>query len=358
MEVQTEVPQLTELDKPYQVLNHLGELVDTPPDLSAEKLLGLHRAMLMTRAMSDKVIALQRQGRAGTFGTLTGQEAAAVGLAAPLLPQDWLTTSYREVGSHMVKGVKAEEFIYTLKGYPPKTDFTRTNCLPIQIVIGTQMLHAVGLAMAAKIKGDDAVAVGVCGDGATSEGDVNEALNFAGVFKSPAIIVFINNGWAISMPRRKQSAVPQLAARGAGFGVPSYVVDGNDILAMYKVMSQVVDRARAGGGPSLIEAMTYRMGAHTTADDPTRYMPKEELDYWKARDPIARFRQYLAQRQILDEAGEKAMLEEIEKELNEAVEKVEAEEKATGDHIFDITFEKPTTRMEQQRAIMRRELGI
>src|SRR5205085_10282904 len=176
-----------------------------------------------------------------------------------------------------------------------------THCLPIQIVIGTQMLHAVGLAMAAKIAGDPVVAVGVCGDGATSEGDFNEALNFAGVFQAPVVLVVQNNGWAISVPRHKQSAAQTLAARGAGFGIPSQLVDGNDILAVYDVMHKAIERARSGQGPTLIETLTYRIGAHTTADDPTRYRDAAEVEAWRARDPIARFEKFLLARGLLDE---------------------------------------------------------
>src|SRR5207302_10308146 len=234
-----------------------------------------------------------RQGRATTFGSLVGQEATAVGLAAPLQPQDWLATSYRELVSLMVKGLPLPTLIYAFRGFTPEHYPGENHCLPIQIVIGTQMLHAVGLAMAAKISGDKAVAVGVCGDGATSEGDFNEALNFAGVFQAPAVIVVQNNGWAISMPRKHQCAAPTLAARGAGFSILSYLVDGNDLFAVYTVMQQALERARSGQGPTLIEALTYRMGAHTTADDPTRYQDPVEVEAWKAKDPIARVRRFL-----------------------------------------------------------------
>src|SRR3989449_612391 len=241
------------------------------PDLSAERLLSLYRYMQLGRAFSNKIIALQRQGRATTFGSLAGQKATAVGLAAPLQPQDWLATSYREIGSLIVKGVPLATLVYPFRGFTPDNWPHETHCLPFQIVIGTQMLHAVGLGMAAKIAGDPTVAVGVCGDGATSEGDFNEALNFAGVFQAKVVLVVQNNGWAISVPRQRQSAAPTLAARGPGFGVRSMLVDGNDILAVYDTIQRAVERARAGGGPTLIEALTYRIGANTTADDPTGY---------------------------------------------------------------------------------------
>src|SRR5437016_7023504 len=278
---------------PYQVLDIEGNLVGELPDLSPERMLSLYRFMQLGRAFSNKIIALQRQGRATTFGSLAGQEATAVGVAAPLQPQDWLTTSYREIASLFVKGVPVPTVAYSFRGFTPENWPSETHCLPVQIVIATQMLHAIGLAMAAKIAGDPVVSVGVCGDGATSEGDFNEALNFAGVFHAPVVLVVQNNGWAISIPRHKQSAAQILAARGAGFGIPSVLVDGNDILAVYDVMHQAVERARSGQGPTLVEALTYRIGAHTTADDPTRYRSSDEVESWRIKDPLVRFKRFL-----------------------------------------------------------------
>src|SRR5215469_12659276 len=284
---------------PYQVLDVEGNLVGAMPDLSAERMLSLYRFMQLGRAFSNKIIALQRQGRATTFGSLVGQEATAVGLAAPLQPQDWLAPSYRELASLFVRGVPLPVVTYSFRGFTHPSWPAESRCLPIQIVIGTQMLHAVGLAMAAKIAGDPAVAVGVCGDGATSEGDFNEALNFSGVFQVPVVLVVQNNGWAISVPRKKQSYAQTLASRGIGFGIPSEFVDGNDILAVYDVMQKAVERARSGQGPTLVETLTYRIGAHTTADDPTRYRDPAEVEAWQAKDPIARFQKFLARRDLL-----------------------------------------------------------
>src|SRR5689334_11319777 len=286
---------------PYQILDPEGNLVGEVPDLSDERMLALYRYMQLGRLFSNKIIALQRQGRASTFGSLVGQEATAVGIAAPLQQQDWLTTSYREIASLFVKGVPLPTVAYSFRGFTPQNWPAETHCLPVQIVIGTQMLHAVGLAMAAKIAGDPVVAVGVCGDGATSEGDFNEALNFAGVFQAPVVLVVQNNGWAISVPRHKQSSAQTLASRGLGFGVPSELVDGNDILAVYDVMQRAVERARSGQGPTLVETLTYRIGAHTTADDPTRYRDQLQVEEWRAKDPIARFQKFLIGRDLLTE---------------------------------------------------------
>ncbi len=346
----------THQEAPFQVLDPEGHIVGPVPDLSNERLLALFRWMWLARKLSDKIIALQRQGRATTFGSLVGQEAAAVGLAAPLRPEDWLVTSYREIASHLVKGVPLATKIFSFRGCTPPNYPVETHCLPIQIVIGTQLLHAVGIAMAAKIKGDPIVAVGACGDGATSEGDFNEALNWAGVYKAPVVLVVQNNGWAISVPRHKQTAAPTIAARGPGFGVPSRLVDGNDILAMYSAMSESVERARAGDGPTLIEAITYRIGAHTTADDPTRYRDPAEVEAWKAKDPIARFKRYLAGRKLMDDKKESKLVEEIEAEINAAVDEAEAMPIPSPEAMFDWAYAQPFPRLAEEREVLKHYL--
>lgn len=332
----------------YQILDAEGNLVRQMPDLGMPRLLELYRFMQLGRAFSNKIIALQRQGRATTFGSLVGQEATSVGLAAPMQPQDWLATSYRELASLMVKGVPLSTLVYSFRGFAPAYP-EEAHCLPIQIVIGTQILHAVGLGMAAKIAGDPAVAVGVCGDGATSEGDFNEALNFAGVFQAPVVFVVQNNGWAISVPRKHQSAAVTLAARGSGFGVPSVLVDGNDILAVYEVMQQALERARSGQGPTLIEALTYRIGAHTTADDPTRYRDPAEVEAWRAKDPIARVKRFLLQQGQLSEAEDQQIVEEAEATVNQAVAEAEAQPAPSPASIFDMTAQVLSPRQQAQR---------
>src|SRR6266849_4832514 len=333
----------------HQVLDAEGNLVGDMPDLSVERLLALYRAMLLGRAFSNKIIALQRQGRAATSSVSIGQEATSVGLAAPMQQQDWLASSYREIPSLIVRGIPPSPLIYMRRGYTPAYP-KEARCLPFQIVIGTQIIHAVGLAMAAKISGDPVVAVGVCGDGATSEGDFNEALNFAGVFQAPAVIVIQNNGWAISVPRKRQCAASTLAARGAGFGIPSYLVDGNDLFAVYAVMQQALERARSGQGPTLIDAVTYRIGAHTTADDPTRYRDPAEVEAWRAKDPIVRFQKFLTRRDLLNEDRVRQIVEEVEEEVNEAVQVAEAMPPMAPGSFFDYTSATLSPRLQEQRA--------
>src|SRR5437763_8357998 len=341
---------------PYQILDPEGNLVGEMPNLSAERMISLYRFMQLGRVFANKIIALQRQGRATTFGSLAGQEATAVGLAAPLQPQDWLTTSYREIASLLVRGVPLATLVYSFRGFTPENYPRETHCSPVQIVIGTQMLHAVGLAMAAKIAGDPTVAVGVCGDGATSEGDFNEALNFAGVFQAPVVLVVQNNGWAISVPRHKQSAALTLASRGTGFGLPSVLVDGNDILAVYTVMQQAIERARGGQGPTLVETLTYRVGAHTTSDDPTRYRRADEVELWRTKDPLARFQRFLMSRNMLTEEEDRQIIAAVEEELNEAVRVAEAMPPMAPDSFFDYTSATLPPRLQEQRSDLLRHV--
>src|SRR5437667_2022834 len=351
------IQQIDSSSSPYQILDPEGNLVGEMPKLSAERMLSLYRFMQLGRVFSNKIIALQRQGRATTFGSLVGQEATAVGLAAPMQPQDWLATSYREIASLFVKGVPVPTVTYSFRGFTPPNWPAESRCLPIQIVIGTQMLHAVGLAMAAKIAGDPVVAVGVCGDGATSEGDFNEALNFAGVYQAPVVLVVQNNGCAISVPRYKQSADQTVASRGIGFGVPSELVDGHDILAVYDIMQKAVERARSGQGPTLIETLTYRIGAHTTADDPTRYRNPVEGEAWQAKDPIARFQKFLIRRDLLTEDRAQQTVDELEEEVNEAVRLAEAMPPMAPDSFFGHTMANLSPRLEEQRTELLRYIN-
>jgi pyruvate dehydrogenase E1 component alpha subunit len=279
-------------------------------------------------------------------------------MAAPLQPKDWLLGSYREFLCYHVKGVP---FLSQLKQWAGNIadDYPyEVGCVPFQIVLGTLVLHTVGIAMGMKYKNEPYVAVAGCGDGATSEGDFNEALNFAGVFKAPVVFVVQNNGWAISTPRHKQTAAEYLADRGHGFGVPAHIVDGNDILAVYQVVSECVERARAGDGPSLVEAITYRMGAHTTADDPTRYRPEAELQAWARRDPITRFRKFLMARSILSEAEDKQLYQEIHAEFEATVALYESLPPQPLRMQFERVYAGPTPQLKRQQAQLFRDLGL
>ncbi len=331
-----------------QILTHTAEVVGDIPNLAPEELLQLYRWMLFGRISSDRLIALQRQGRMGTFSPINGQEATTVGMTIPLQQDDWLLGSYREYLCYHVKGTPFASQLKQWNGGIPDAYPREVHCVPFQIVLSTQVLHAVGIAQAMKYKGQPHVALVGCGDGATSEGDFNEALNFAGVFKVPVIFVVQNNGWAISTPRHQQTAAHQIADRGLGFGVPSAVVDGNDVLAVYQVVSAAVDRARAGEGPTLIEAMTYRLGAHTTADDPTKYRPQAEVDYWLQRDPLPRYRHFLLDYELLSEAEDEEMTKEVETEFETAFAAYEALPPPHPREQFKYVFETQTPQLQYQ----------
>jgi pyruvate dehydrogenase E1 component alpha subunit len=346
------------VDHMHQIITPEGQVVGALPDIPNQQLLQFYRWMLFGRVTSNRMVALQRQGRLGTFAELNGQEGAAVGMTAPLQQKDWLLGSYREFLCYHIKGVPLFSQLKQWGG-DIADDYPReVGCLPFQIVLGTQVLHAVGLAQAIKYQKETHVALVGCGDGATSEGDFNEALNFAGVYQAPVIFVVQNNGWAISTPRRSQTAARHLADRGQGFGVPACLVDGNDVLAVYQVVSEAVARARAGDGPTLIEAITYRLGAHTTADDPTRYRPQDELEQWAKRDPITRFRTFLRDRHILTESEDKHIFAEIDAEFDEALAAYEALPPRTPHQHFEYIFADLTPQLREQRARLLQELEI
>lgn len=263
-------------------------------ELPEETLSWLYEMMTITRALDGEFVNLQRQGELALFPSSNGQEAAQVGAAASLRKTDWLFPQYRELGVFLVRGIPPENIGLMWRGtWQGGLQFDKKRCAPMSIPIGTHALHAVGAAMAAQRLGEDSVTVAFVGDGATSTGDVHEALNFAAVFKAPCIFFVQNNHWAISLPVSHQLAAPSIAHKAIGYGMPGIRVDGNDPLACFAVMAEAAKRARAGEGPTLIEAVTYRMGAHTTSDDPTRYRSQQEVDHWAALDPIRRYRAYL-----------------------------------------------------------------
>ena len=350
--------QIISTGEGYQVLTPEGEVVGPIPELTAEQMISLYRWMVWGRAFSNRMVALQRQGRMGTFAPLNGQEASAVGLAAPLKKEDWLIASYRENISQFIKGAPILAIMKQWGGYIAADYPRELNCPPFQVVLSTQTLHAVGVAQAIKYNKQPYVVVTTIGDGATSEGDFNEALNYAGVFKAPVIFVVQNNGWAISTPRHRQTAAEQIADRGAGFGIMSQVVDGNDVLAVYQVVSEAIEHARAGEGPTLIEAITYRVGAHTTADDPTRYRTAEEAEKWTRRDPITRFRIFLMNQDMLTEAEDKTLYESVHTEIEAAVDQYEALPPPDPCELFDYIYAEAPPQLQRQRAEFIRDLEL
>jgi 2-oxoisovalerate dehydrogenase E1 component alpha subunit len=280
-----------------------------------EVLVELHRKMVLARRFDTQATALTRQGRLAVYPSARGQEAGEVGAVLALRRQDWLFPTYRDSMAVVSRGVDPVEVLTLLRGdwhcgYDPYERRVAPQCTPL----ATNTLHAVGVAHAARLKSEDTVALVMLGDGATSEGDTHAALNFAAVWKAPVVFFVQNNGYAISVPLSKQTAAPALAYKGIGYGVPAMLVDGNDAAAVYAAVQRAVTSAAGGGGPALIEALTYRIEAHTNADDATRYRDQEEVEEWLARDPLTRIRQHLAARGLLDESAVSALEAEAEAE--------------------------------------------
>ena len=280
---------------------HDSELDAHIADLDADDLRILYRDMVKARRIDAEGVALQRQGQLGLWAPAQGQEAVQVGTAHACRSDDFLFPSYREIGVQLVRGAKPSDLIGSWRGEVHSTyDPFELNMANPQIIIGAQTLHAAGYAMGIQRDGGDQVAVAYFGDGATSQGDVNEAMIFASSFGSPMVFVCSNNHWAISEPVTVQARFP-IAGRAPGFGIPSMRVDGNDVLACVGAMRWALHHARSGAGPAFIEAVTYRMGPHTTSDDPTRYRDRDELELWRGRDPLTRFETYLRAEGMLDD---------------------------------------------------------
>ena len=321
------------------------------PKLDADKSIYLYRLMLTARRLDERCINMQRQGRIGTYGPCRGQEATHCASSMVMEPADWVVHAYREPGSFYHRGWPLETVIQFWGGFeegcrPPEG----VNDTPIAVPIASQTLHAMGIGWAMKLRGDNHAVLCFCGDGATSEGDFHEALNFAGVYRLPIVFLVANNHWAISRPRDKQTASETIAQKAIAYGFDGIQVDGNDALAVYVATKEAVEKARQGGGPTLIEAVTYRLGVHTTADDPTKYRSAEEVAKWEKLDPIPRFQDYLMKRGVLD----RKLIDEIEADIKQqvaaAVDRFEAGRNVDPLDVFDYTFaEMPAELVEQKR---------
>ena len=319
------------------------------PKLADNELKSLYRAMLLGRRLDERMVRLQRQGRIGTFAPTKGQEAAQMGSIFTLRPTDWMVPSFRETAAMIWRGWPIEKLLLFFAGHleggqpaPEQRD------LPITIPVATQLPHAVGLAYAAQYRGDDVVVMAYFGDGATSEGDFHEALNFAGVWHVPVVFVCQNNQWAISVPLKKQTHSRTIAQKALAYGLPGIQVDGNDVFAVYAAAREAVERARAGDGPTLIECVTYRLGVHTTADDPTKYRSEAEVAMWEQKDPLTRFRAYLEKRNLLEEGLE----QRVDDEIAEAIRRFEAMPPANPLTMFDHVYAELPPDLRAQREEM------
>ncbi len=342
-------------DDAIRVLDPDGEPVDDvePPEPDSDTLLSMYEEMVFARRFDERAIKLQRQGRMGTYPPMAGQEGAQIGSAYAFRDGDRFVSSYREMAGMFSRGVPPEDVLAYWMGDERGNKVREHDVFPVNVPIGTQVPHATGLARADDLRDSDRVTVCYFGDGATSEGDFHEGMNFAGVFDVPAVFFCNNNQWAISVPLEKQTATDTIAQKSVAYGFDGVVVDGMDPLAVYGVTRRALEKARDPDDgqprPTLIEAVQYRYGAHTTADDPSKYRSEEEVDRWRERDPIPRLESYLRREDLLDDSGVEEVRERCEERLEEAVEAAEELPPPEVSDIFSYVYEEETEELRRQR---------
>ncbi|MBA5777544.1 pyruvate dehydrogenase (acetyl-transferring) E1 component subunit alpha [Stappia sp. F7233] len=343
------IPHLSILDASGEVDE---ELV---PDLSEDQLLQGLRTMLLGRRFDERRLKLQRSGRIGTFAPVNGQEAAQLGAISAIRPQDWFIPSYRETVAGIWRGIDLADVLIADAGYNEGVSIPQdAHDLPNAVPVGTQMLQAAGIAYGARRQGKDEIAMTFFGDGATSQGDFHEAMNFASVFDCPVVFICQNNQYAISVPRSRQTRSETLAQKALAYGIDGVQVDGNDVFATFVAAQKAVASARDNSRPSLIECVTYRLEMHTTADDPGRYRDDEEVEEWREKDPIERFRNYLRKRDLLDDGGFQEMEEEVSATIDAAWKKAEKriEELGAVAPLFDHVMSDMPAELERQKRRM------
>ena len=329
------------------------------PAIPPEDLGRLYRTFLLARRFDERMLLLQRQGRIGTYLPARGHEAAVLGSVYPLRATDWLVPVWREWAAYIWRGWPLENLILLYAGLPEGTSVPPDiRDLPVCVPMGTHVPHAVGLACAARARREDSVVLCYFGDGASSEGICQEAMNFAGVYQAPIVFVCVNNQWAISIPRSRQTRAITLAHRAVAYGFPGIQVDGNDLLAMVAATREAVARAREGRGPTLIEAVTYRLQAHSTADDPSKYRAEADVRAWEAKEPLPRFRRYLTGKGVVDDALHARLEAEVDAEVRAAIERAEARMQAASPlAMFDHVYADVPAEVAAQREEFARELG-
>jgi len=344
---------------PYiQILNESGELTSDLPDLAKDHnaLVAMYRIMTQTRLFDKKAIALQRTGKMGTYAPINGQEAISTAIGHAMRPEDILIPYYRDYAAQFQRGVKMSEILAYWGGDERGNNFTcKSEDLPICVPIATQCLHAAGVAFAIQYRNEPRVAVVSIGDGGTSEGDFYEAMNFAGVKKLPLVFIINNNQWAISVNISQQTASTTLAQKAIAAGFDGIQVDGNDLLGIRDVVGNAIEKARSGGGPTLIEALTYRLSDHTTADDATRYQPSDEVTRAHNKEPISRFKKFLIAQKLWDETKEQAWIEQCNIDISAAVTEFINCPQQPVSSIFDYHYAELPGYMIEQRAIAMEE---
>jgi 2-oxoisovalerate dehydrogenase E1 component len=341
-----------------QIIAPDGSPVAAPPDLGDKELVELYRLMVLTRQLDRRATAAQRQGRLGTYAMSEGHEAVHIGSALALDPDDFIYPAYRQHGVQVARGMPPEVVYSYWRGLPNEDwDVHRYNMMSIAVPIASQIPQAVGHAYAARERGEDCVVATYFGDGATSETDFHSGLNLAGVWQTPNVFICENNLYAISVPYDKQTASATIAQKALAYGIHGVRVDGMDVLAMYQVTKEAVDRARAGEGPTLIEAMCFRYGPHATADDPTLYRTVEEVEAWRDKDPLDRYRTYLIDRGLWDAADDETLVAEGDAAFSRALEAIETRPEPTRDSVVRDAYSRvPDLLIEQLHTIQRRAL--
>lgn len=319
------------------------------PKLSPKQLVDIYSLMVLCRRFDEKALVLQRQGRLGTYASFLGQEAAQVGAAYALRDSDWVFPTYRDSAFLIARKQPMAALLQYFGGdergnIPPKG----VNNFPISIPVGTQGLHAVGAAMAATIAKKKYATLACLGDGASSEGDMNEAFNFAGVFKAPVIFLCQNNQYAISVSVKQQTAAETIAQKAIAFGIEGIRVDGNDVLAVYSATAAALKRAYSGKGPTLIECFTYRLGNHTTSDDAAKYRSESEVAVWRKKDPVLRLRKYLESKRLWNSKKEEELAAGVDRQVSAAVSEYESVPKPDVDDIFKYTYAEMPQHLQQQ----------
>lgn len=345
--------------EPFHLLTPEGR-AEREPAMPVEQAVALYRAMVQNRLLDERMITLQRQGRIGFYIGSIGEEAAILGSCAALGPRDWVFPCYRENGAALWRGLPLQRFVDNLVGngndpiqgrqMPNHVAWREGNYASVSSPIGTQIPQAVGCALAAKIRKDPIVALVYFGEGATSSNDFHVGMNFAGVFRAPAVFLCRNNGWAISVPREKQTASESFAVKAEAYGMPGVQVDGNDLFAVHAVTREAVERARGGGGPTLIEAVTYRVIGHSTSDDPRAYRKEEEVEPWRKKDPLERLQRYLIDRGAWSGEQEAEMRARIDEEIKAAIAAAEAAPPPALDSLFEQVYARLPWHLDEQRA--------
>jgi TPP-dependent pyruvate/acetoin dehydrogenase alpha subunit len=348
-----------------RVLDPDGDLVAEPPDVDDGTLLRMYRTMVQSREFDEKTLNMQRRGEVSIVARSTGEEAVSCASAAALAEGDWCFPSYRQTPASLYWGAPMDRAVAGMMGAEPETidehlpveesEEPPVNFTPVYVPLAVNVTNAVGSAMVDGFRGDDTVTMSYIGDGSTSQGDFHEALNFAGVYDAPAVTICQNNQWAISVPAHRQTAAETFARKAEAHGVPHERVDGNDVLAMYAATADAVERARAGEGPSFIEAVTYRMVEHNTADEESVYRDADQREYWAERDPIDRLEAYLIDRGVLDEGDPERVREGVREEIQEAVDRAREVPVSEPETMFEHHLHGDTWARDHQRQELRAE---